>query len=263
VTADLPPTVALTVAPPHRYAEALEALASTGVPPGRWVIVTGVPAGQPGPDVDSVQDVAMVLLAPEGQGGDAVNISHWWNRGLDWVDAAPRPLSGVKFPASPYQVLLIESDARLTLRTGAMFASPAEELADALRAARGSSRGAVMSCPDRFGTLDGSGQAWVKHQRRGAWPAVGDTGRTFPGVAMMLAGEQGLRFDPQFRWWFADDDLERQAREHGGTVIVGTVGVEHPPGALPTDEPRRSYCLEDQGRFVAKWGHPTVDWSAR
>ena len=47
------------------------------------------------------------------------------------------------------------------------------------------------------------------------------------GWCFMLRGEAGIMADPQFRWWYGDNDIELQARAKGGAVAVEGCQVRH------------------------------------
>jgi hypothetical protein len=79
-----------------------------------------------------------------------------------------------------------------------------------------------------------------------------------PGWAFMLRGEDGLRADEQFRWWYGDDDLDWQARQLRGTLIVETadktiVPQHHHPNQQTTGALARQTVI-DRERFIKKWG---------
>lgn len=69
----------------------------------------------------------------------------------------------------------------------------------------------------------------------------------------MLAGESNLRVDPQFRWWYSDDDLEMQARELGGAGVVQGTGLVAGPDSSLSEE-KAIWAREDREKFVKKWG---------
>lgn len=73
------------------------------------------------------------------------------------------------------------------------------------------------------------------------------------GYAFILDAEAGLLADPQFRWWYGDNDLEWRAREAGGVVHVGgSIEHRHPNGT--TVGVLAEIAGQDAGRFRAKWG---------
>lgn len=75
-----------------------------------------------------------------------------------------------------------------------------------------------------------------------------------PAQCFMVAGELGLRFDPQFRWWYSDDDLEMQARQLGPVAIIGGMNVimTHPDGHYLSEQ-QANWAIEDRAKFVTKW----------
>ena len=81
------------------------------------------------------------------------------------------------------------------------------------------------------------------------------------GYAFMLRGEDGIRADPQFVWWYGDDDIERQGRARGNVVCVGGVNVRHlePNAATATDPELQVTAMRDWERFLAKWERSEVD----
>jgi len=74
------------------------------------------------------------------------------------------------------------------------------------------------------------------------------------GWAFMLRGESGLRADEQFHWWFGDSDLDYQARELGGMLMIREGYV---PNLLPngyTTGYRQARTHVDADLFAKKWG---------
>ena len=69
----------------------------------------------------------------------------------------------------------------------------------------------------------------------------------------MVGLDHGLACDPQFRWWYTEDDLEMQARQIGPVGLVGACPVEHRT-SHGLDPLRARWAVEDRERFVAKWG---------
>jgi tetratricopeptide (TPR) repeat protein len=86
-------------------------------------------------------------------------------------------------------------------------------------------------------------------------PGICDPTGRMTGFAFMLRGEAGLRADPQFAWWYGDDDLEWQARQRGKVVRVGGVHVRHlTPNQRTSQRPDlQAMAAEDLERFLAKW----------
>jgi hypothetical protein len=161
---------------------------------------------------------------------EGINISRWWNLGLDWIAEHADP--------GPYEVLCAESDVRITGPT-----------LDRLRAAlRG--HGLAVVGADWYGVTPGAVE--IQHDL-----TPGPLTHRLPGVCLLVAGELQLRYDPQFRWWYADDDFEWQHRKAGGSGLVGGTSIDHGPGRPLADE-RATYALVDYPRFIAKWGAPNI-----
>jgi hypothetical protein len=76
--------------------------------------------------------------------------------------------------------------------------------------------------------------------------------RRVPGTSFMVPGELGLRFDPQFRWYYSDDDLEMQSRQIGPVGLVGGIPL-HYPAPHPLADEQRIWAEEDRAKYVAKW----------
>lgn len=72
--------------------------------------------------------------------------------------------------------------------------------------------------------------------------------------AFVAKGELGLRADESMRWWFFDDDFNRQAIQAGGVLavpgplVINANAVESTVGELAEQAKR------DQETFAAKWG---------
>lgn len=149
------------------------------------------------------------------------NLSALWNVGLDLV-AAECP--------GPHNVAVLNND--LDVPPGFL-----DGLADGLRARPDH----VVAYPDAAARLP---------------PGVCDPIGRMTGHAFMLRGEEGLRADPRFVWWYGDDDLERQGRVRGQVVCVGGVRLRHlEPNASTVANPElAAIAEEDAARFRAKWG---------
>jgi glycosyltransferase involved in cell wall biosynthesis len=149
------------------------------------------------------------------------NISALWNAGLDLIAAEH---------AGPYNIAVLNND--LSVPPGFLSG-----LANGLRAR-----------PDHL-------IAYPDHERRLPAGICDSVGR-MSGFAFMVRGEAGLRLDPQFVWWYGDDDLARQARERGQVVCVGGLHLEHlePNHSTEADPALQALARDDQARFEAKWG---------
>jgi hypothetical protein len=166
---------------------------------------------------------ATVLLSPQ----PGINNSRWWNAGLDWIEQHHEP--------GPWEVLCMESDVHIEWSTLARLRS-------VLRGYR-----LAMVGADWYGVAT---SAVETRYDLDPWPME----HCIPGVCMLVAGELGLRFDEQFRWWYADDDFEWQHRKTAGTGLVRGLTIEHGPGRSLTGE----HAEVDRQRFIAKWGGPHI-----
>lgn len=84
----------------------------------------------------------------------------------------------------------------------------------------------------------------------------GDIMGRMPGWAWVLNPESGVRADESMRWWWLDTDIDWQAREHGGMVMIGGFPVAN---RLPNDFTVHVPGLGEQASrdgetFTAKWG---------
>lgn len=73
------------------------------------------------------------------------------------------------------------------------------------------------------------------------------------GYAFILNGDDSLRADERFQWWFGDDDLERQARALGGVAYAVGADVIHRHPNSTTVGRLAEIAAEDRTRFAAKW----------
>lgn len=109
--------------------------------------------------------------------------------------------------------------------------------------------GCAAGCSDPHGKLHAE---LVKREHDG------DIGNRMCGWAFMLRGELKLRADERFQWWWGDTDLDWQARESGGLVII----PGYPVANLYANQSTQGELLEQTARdrlaFVKKWG--SVPW---
>jgi GT2 family glycosyltransferase len=80
-------------------------------------------------------------------------------------------------------------------------------------------------------------------------------GQTIAGWCVMLRGEDGLRFDERFAWWYGDTDLERRIRHCGRFVVAVAAGARHldPLRSTLEDPARLAQAEADEALFAAKW----------
>lgn len=203
-----------------RVAELLAMLASLGHDSAHVVVVTTLPDPVEGDDVAGYADHVVVFEEP------GMLFGRWLNLGFDYIDA---------IDSSQHEFLCIGSSL-----LGAPHTVPT------LRAAlRG--RDLAMVGPDLFDRLGVGDVEEHRDDQRTLWNRV-------PGICFMVPGELGLRFDPEFRWWFGEDDLEMQARALGPVGLVGRCGVTlTAPNGHPLSDEQHQWAREDRAKFVAKW----------
>lgn len=213
-------TWVLTPCKRSRVGELLRMIDSLEVDPARVVVVTTMPDPIEGDDVLGCADHVVVFERP------GLRFGEWFNLGFDYIASRD---------STPYEVLCIGSSVLGSGHT--------------IPTLRGALRGhdLAMCGPDLFGRLTAGVVEEHRYDDRTLWNRV-------PGVCFMVAGELGLRFDPEFRWWYSDDDLEMQARLLAPVAIVGRAGVSltHPTGHCLSVE-QELWAIEDRAKFVAKW----------
>jgi hypothetical protein len=191
-------------------------------PTDRTVVVTTPPDPI---DPHELPGATMLLASELG-----VNISRWWNVGLDWISE--------HHEVGCYEVLCMHSDVRIEWSTLARLRS----------VMRGYNLAMVGA--DRFGV---AATAVETRYDLEAWSVE----HRIPAECTLVAGELGLRFDEQFRWRYANDDFEWQHRKAGGTGLVRGVTFECGSGQACSGEDGQ-HAESDRERFVAKWGGPPV-----
>lgn len=208
-----------------------EAILSYAHPADRVVVVATQPDPLTPRDLEGIAD--HVVLHDD----TAHLIGAWWNRGLDYI--TERTESAGSAGSEPFEVFAPSSD---------VIGTP-----ESIPVLRGflRSNGLVMVGPDYHG-----GAARPAHPSHQIF-RLEDTRtvhRRVPGACWMLAGESKLRLDPQFRWWYSDDDLEMQARQAGGVGIMQDTGLMPGPDTALSGE-KLLWAHEDRQKFVTKWGH--------
>jgi hypothetical protein len=209
----------LTCAPASRIAEAYDLFESLGTPTNRRVLVTTEP------DPVVAFDGHLIHYPY-----DDINISKWWNLGLDAIASHYKP-------GDKWDVLLAESDAR-------QYDYEVDLLRRQMR-----KYNTVMAGADWEHTLPYYETSGYQRRDNSAQPV----GR-IPGILKVVAGETGIRHDPEYRWWLADDDYEWQHRVNGGTFLAAGMSVQHTGTQGPLTGDRLRYWEEDQVKFFNKWG---------
>jgi hypothetical protein len=161
---------------------------------------------------------------------DPPNLSTFWNTGIALADAAAH-----RAGAEAWDVAVLNSDVVVppgwvSRLSAAMRATPA-----------------VLAYPDQHG-----GQRQILHTK----PGPVDLRQRITGYAYLLRGEEGLRLNESMRWWYSDDDLDWQARQHGGALLVPGIPVEHrdPNGAMRDRPELHQQAARDRATFKTKWG---------
>lgn len=166
---------------------------------------------------DDVTDVTIVHdTAPDR------NISRWWNLGLDAVQQLATARA-----ADRWNTLVVNDD--LALEQGSVA-----RLAAALRG--------------RTSTLAFPGPASRVLTEPG--------GERITGYCFMLRGENALRADERYAWWYGDNNLDWTARAAGGTVTVPGIGMVHadPNGYTNRIPALAAQAGRDRDTFLATWG---------
>jgi len=150
-----------------------------------------------------------------------INISRWWNRGLDWIEERDD---------EDHHVLVMNADTRINLG-GALTLSHALDTHPHV----------VMAGPMR-----GRG---IHVEKK---PGFLGFDQRVPGWCFMLTSRNRIRADEQFEWWCGDDDLEWRAREQGGTALVGPLDFRHLGDGIPKGN-LSEIAQRDVLKFEAKW----------
>ncbi len=210
----------LSCAPGSRADEAARLFARLDAP---GVLITT----QPDPVPEDFMDFVTVLLFDS----EEINISKWWTMGLDHIASFY-----VGHPNPVWDVLLVETDVDI---------SPQD--VDRMRTVM-REQDCVMAGIDFYHQM----QDKPLHVRRDN--SVWRKEARCIGMAQMIAGETGIRHDPEFRWWLADDDFEWAHRVGGGTVLLSGLSATHTGTQGPLTGSRLQSWEEDQPKFVEKWG---------
>jgi hypothetical protein len=130
-----------------------------------------------------------------------VNISWWWNQGLDSV---ANHVSRTE--AAKWDVAIINDDVIVP-----------EGWFDAVS-------GAMRGLQGAAGCSGGWGHMPELYTHVG--PVPGNP-NPMQGFAFMVAGEKGLRANEDFRWYWSDNFVDWESRKLGGTVVVPGFHVQH------------------------------------
>jgi glycosyltransferase involved in cell wall biosynthesis len=160
------------------------------------------------------------------------NLSRLWNTGLDWVET----WVSTNIPATPeWDVAVLCDD--VTVPNGWF-----ETVATGMRA---------------YGAAAASTHQWSEvHAPILKQAPDNDLNNRMCGWAFVVAGEKNLRADEDLRWWWCDTDMDWQARNNGGMVIVpGPVAKNIHPNDFTYRVPGLAEQTGVDGlNFARKWG---------
>ena len=151
-----------------------------------------------------------------------INISRWWNKGLDWI---------AEHDETIHHVLVLNADARIQPASVARLSLALERNPEVVQA------GPMPFLGTEIRTVAG--------------PV--DPPLRIPGYCFMLTSRNPIRADEQFRWWCGDDDLEWRAREAGGALRLGRIPFDHLGDGMPRGD-LMELAKADLLRFEEKWG---------
>ena len=153
-----------------------------------------------------------------------VNISRWWNRGLDFVSTF--------MGQDDYVVAVLNDDIVVPPLLVQRLAAVIE------------STGAVAAYPDVYGV----GRDYIQRDI--------PFGARMAGFAFALRGSAGIRADESLVWWYGDNDIDWQARQKGGVVGVGGLKIQHLYANSTTVGELADQAGRDRETFTKKWGQP-------
>lgn len=168
------------------------------------------------------------------------NLSRLWNIGLDWA----RRLHCSSLQAPPFGdhlVTILNDDAVMgpgyfdAVEAGFQYTS------------------AAIAFPNRPGRMLKE-RGHMLHREQPRCPV--DFTARLTGWCFTLRGSIGLRADERLRWWCGDNDLEMQAMEHGGTVMLQDtcVGNLYADVSTVSSPELQAQTKLDMATFVEKWG---------
>lgn len=166
-----------------------------------------------------------ITVAPDL--GDGMNISRWWNTGLD--------AASVLVPdGQPWNALVVNDDVVVPQTF-------VQRLSECLRLS-----GAALAFPNQHDS-----QRIIWHE-----PGPVNLFHRITGYCFMLRGETGLRFDENLVWWYGDDDMDWRARQVGGSYLVPGCPVQHraPNGTMFEHPELHVQAGIDRQTFIDKWG---------
>lgn len=157
-----------------------------------------------------------------------INISRWWNIGLDWSQAVATALG-----EETWDVAIINDDVEVPPLWLCY-------IADDMR---------ILNCV--AACSGGTSSTPVIH--RAAAPVM-NLYQRLQGFAFVVAGESGIRADERFRWYFSDDAIGAIAAGMGGVVMFPACHVTHRHPNAQVTPAMQVMIAEDAVIFAQEWG---------
>jgi hypothetical protein len=163
------------------------------------------------------------------------NLSRLWNIGLDWAAKLQHPVFNEHYVTILNDDAVIEPGYFDAVEAGFQYTS------------------AAIAFPNRPGRMLKE-RGHMLHREQPRCPV--DFTARLTGWCFTLRGSIGLRADERLRWWCGDNDLEMQAMEHGGTVMLQDthVGNLYADVSTVTSDALSRQTKLDMATFVKKWG---------
>lgn len=203
---------------PSNGRDYLQECLSAVIPQVEGIVIVGN-GGLQSEDPDFVMDT-----------GSDMNISRWWNIGLDRAEQIAKTQGATEWNA------LVLNDDVVVPQDFVSF------LSEAMRKST-----AAVAYPNQHDS------------HRAFWREPGPVNLFWrlTGYCFMLRGETGLRLDEELKWWYGDDDLDWRARTAGGSYLVPGRPVQHraPNGTMHERPELHAQAARDRETFVKKWGH--------
>lgn len=116
---------------------------------------------------------------------------------------------------------------------------------------------AVTKAMDHFDATIGCSNALPSGRVSYKTQPDNNIGERLCGWAFVIRNDRNLRADESMHWWFFDTDLDWQARQNGGVVIINTHTVhnEMPNHYTVTKPELTDRAAKDRLVFANKWGY--------
>jgi hypothetical protein len=155
---------------------------------------------------------------------DPINISRWWNYGLDWAQQLAE-----RGGAERWDVAILNDDCLPSVDWFKQVSKGMRTNDSAAACSGTSSHTLKIAEPINL---------WFR----------------MTGWAFMLAGEKGVRGNEDLAWWYSDDHIDWAAREAGGMTMVPFGAPEHfhENGQMTPD--LQVQAAADRQTFIDRWG---------